>query len=160
MQWYEERVHGTKELTILQHNCFLGIAKALFIHWFSPPKRNQQPHPHNIYTRRLVVNARFQSIQAPHNWGRHPRTLLELGKHWKGITSIKCTQYSRFSLFMKAEEWKKWILIFAPAVLYRVLPYAAHEHLMHFVTGINLLLGKVTVLGLQQGNHNTEHYCA
>lgn len=50
-----------------------------------------------------------------------------------------------------AEEWKKWALIYAPAVLYRLLTAAAHAHFMHFVLGISLLLSKVTDAGLNQG---------
>lgn len=73
---------------LLQHNCFLGITKALFVHWFTPPHRGEVAHRHNIYKLRLIANARFQAIQAPHNWGRHPRTLLQLGKHWKGKNSF------------------------------------------------------------------------
>jgi hypothetical protein len=41
-------------------------------------------HVDNIRHSIGAVNRAYLAIAVPHNWGRKPRTILLLGKHWKG----------------------------------------------------------------------------
>jgi len=43
-----------------------------------------------------------------------------------------------------AEEWKKWLLVYAPALLFKQLPKSAYAMMMYLVTALYMLLGKVT----------------
>jgi hypothetical protein len=50
-----------------------------------------------------------------------------------------------------AEEWKKWLHVFAPALLYGILPSAAYCQLMNFVTAIRILNGKLSDENIRKG---------
>jgi hypothetical protein len=56
---------------------------------------------------------------------------------------------------MLAEEWKKFALIYSPAILYGFLPPEGYAHWMDFVGTVRSVLEKVTPAGIEAGTYYT-----
>lgn len=52
-----------------------------------------------------------------------------------------------------AEEWKKWLLVYSPALLYGFLPDLAFAFYMALVTAIRVLMTPFTEQLLQKGQY-------
>lgn len=120
------------------HNLFMGVTEHIFSRlWFSSSELTAW----NINRHLKSIDKIFLGISVPHDWTRKPSTLHE-ASNWK------------------AEDWKKFALVYSPAILYGYLSPDAYGDWMKFVRAIRLLCAPITKESLEEAEELLELFVA
>ena len=101
------------------HCIDLGVARQLGHLWFDTRNHQQSWYLGN---KENLIDDRLNLIRPPNEITRYPRSLSHRA-YWKG------------------SEWHWWLLLYAPVVLFGILPPAYYNHLLLLVEAVFLLSG-------------------
>ncbi len=99
------------------HCIDLGVSRQLGHLWFDKPNHQQ---PWYIGNKVEMIDDRLNLIQPPNEITRYPRSISQRA-YWKG------------------SEWHWWVLLYAPVVLFGILPEPFYSHLLLLVEAVFLL---------------------
>ena len=85
------------------------------------------------------IDKRLLQIKLPNNFMRSPRSITQR-QYWKGKTNKKQISMVLCILLVLASEWKCFLLLCIPSVLFRILPDKYYVHTFLLIKSIRILL--------------------